>query len=117
MNERLEKLWYLACLSADGVELDSYEQEAIKKFAELIIRECMRMCDCADVSLLEHNRPQEASGAAGAKEIIKEWFGVEEQALETAELHTCPYAEEINGDYETLCDCDEARTRQCAADI
>jgi hypothetical protein len=49
-----------------------------QKFAELIIRECMRMCDCADVSLLEHNRPQEASGAAGAKEIIKEWFGVEE---------------------------------------
>ena len=50
----------------------------LEKFAELIVRECMRMCDCADVSLLEHNRPQEASGAAGAKEIIKEWFGVEE---------------------------------------
>jgi len=49
-----------------------------KKFAELIIRECMRMCDCADVSLLEHNRPEEASGAAGAKQFIKEWFEVEE---------------------------------------
>jgi hypothetical protein len=36
------------------------------------------MCDCADVSLLEHNRPQEASGAAGAKQFIKEWFEVEE---------------------------------------
>ena len=50
----------------------------MQKFAELIIRECMRMCDCADVSLLEHNRPQEASGAAGAKQFIKEWFEVEE---------------------------------------
>jgi len=50
----------------------------LERFAEKIVRECMRMCDCADVSLLEHDRPQEASGAAAAKEIIKEWFGVEE---------------------------------------
>ena len=35
----------------------------------------------------------------------------------TGELHSCPYAEEIHGDYETLCDCDEERTRQCAQDI
>jgi hypothetical protein len=48
------------------------------KLAELIVKECMRMCDCADVSLLEHGCDKEASGAAGAKEIIKEWFGVEE---------------------------------------
>jgi hypothetical protein len=47
-------------------------------FAQLIVRECMRMCDCADVSYLEHGCDKEASGAAGAKEIIKEWFGVEE---------------------------------------
>ena len=49
-----------------------------KKFAELIVRECMRMCDCADVSLLEHNRPQEASGASSVKQFIAEHFGVEE---------------------------------------
>ena len=32
-------------------------------------------------------------------------------------LHTCPYEEEIHEDYETLCDCDEEATRQCAQDI
>jgi hypothetical protein len=32
-------------------------------------------------------------------------------------MHTCPYAEEIHGDYETLCNCDEEATRQCAQDI
>jgi len=32
-------------------------------------------------------------------------------------LHTCPYAEEIHGDYEALCDCDEEATHQCARDI
>jgi hypothetical protein len=50
----------------------------MQKFAELIVRECMRMCDCADSSYLEHGCDLEASGAAGAKEIIKEWFEVEE---------------------------------------
>ena len=56
----------------------SYENFDREKFAELIVRECMRMCDCADVSLLEHNRPQEASGASSVKQFIAEHFGVEE---------------------------------------
>jgi precorrin-6x reductase len=81
MNERIRELLDRALKEF----MDQHEYATVivpdslsQKFAELIIRECMRMCDCADVSLLEHNRPQEASGAAGAKEIIKEWFGVEE---------------------------------------
>ena len=32
-------------------------------------------------------------------------------------LHTCPYAEEIHGDYESLCTCNDEETRQCAMDI
>ena len=50
----------------------------LNRFAELIVRECMRMCDCADVSLLEHNYPKEASGASSVKQFIAEHFGVEE---------------------------------------
>jgi hypothetical protein len=49
-----------------------------EKFAELIVRECMRMCDAADMSLLEHNCVKEASGTQSAKDFIKEHFGVEE---------------------------------------
>lgn len=33
------------------------------------------------------------------------------------ELHSCPYSEDIHGDYESLCDCGENATRDCAADI
>jgi predicted peroxiredoxin len=62
----------------DGSWTSILEYPDLEKFAELLIRQCMRMCDCADVSLLEHNRPEEASGAAGAKQFIKEWFEVEE---------------------------------------
>ena len=49
-----------------------------KRFAELIVRECLRMCDAADMSLLEHNCVKEASGTQSAKDFIKEHFGVEE---------------------------------------
>ena len=47
---------------------------------------------------------------------INEALAPPEQAT-TDELHSCPYAEEIHGNYEKVCDCDEERTRQCAQDI
>jgi hypothetical protein len=47
---------------------------------------------------------------------LLEQFGVEDP-VQDSNLHTCPYAEEIHGDYETLCDCDEEATRQCAMDV
>ena len=50
----------------------------LNRFAELIIEECLRMCDCAEVSLLEHSYPREADGAASVKIFIKEHFGVGE---------------------------------------
>lgn len=42
MNEVLEKLMYDAGLTADGCwnNMDKYDQEAIEKFAELIVNEC-----------------------------------------------------------------------------
>ena len=43
MNERIEDLMYHAGLTATGSwdEMDKYDQVAIMKFAELIVRECM----------------------------------------------------------------------------
>ena len=84
MNERILELAEQAGIAVWGDSVYMYhpsetlDSTVLAKFTELIVQECMRMCDCADVSLLEHDRPQEASGAAAAKEIIKEWFGVEE---------------------------------------
>jgi hypothetical protein len=81
MNERIRQLWSQAGGHYDSGNQHTWPQYTIddpKKFAELIVRECMRMCDCADSSYLEHGCDLEASGAAGAKEIIKEWFEIEE---------------------------------------
>ena len=39
------------------------------------------------------------------------------QPKQVNELHTCPYREELHGDYETLCACDREATHQCAMDI
>ena len=80
MNERIRELINEATSFKEGLIEGKYDIEVFdkEKFAELIVRECMRMCDCADVSLLEHNRPQEASGASIVKQFIAEHFGVEE---------------------------------------
>jgi hypothetical protein len=77
MNERIKQLWEEAAKKTQG---DSWEEQTkfIEKFAELIIEECLRMCDCAEASLLEHSYPRESDGAASVKIFIKEHFGVEE---------------------------------------
>lgn len=36
---------------------------------------------------------------------------------EPTEPHTCPYAEEINEDYESLCNCCEKCEHECVMDI
>jgi len=35
----------------------------------------------------------------------------------TDENHTCPFAEEINGDYEANCNCCEECYHECCMDI
>ena len=86
MNERIKELSLqaadeIADLFSPGFFDDRMINDVAeinKKFAELIVRECMRMCDVADMSLLEHNCVKEASGTQSAKDFIKEHFGVEE---------------------------------------
>lgn len=47
MNQRLEDLMYKAGLTADGCwnDMDKYDQQAIAKFAELIIKDCADLVD------------------------------------------------------------------------
>jgi hypothetical protein len=113
VNERIKKLAdeaYALC----GKHSNDYNGPAFtEKFAELIIAECAQACMNEGASYEEK--------AAGAYQsnlyvtAIKQHFGFEEQSTEPNGLHTCPYAEEIHNDYETLCDCDEERTRRCAS--
>ena len=84
MNERIKELAGQAREYAttrhpvSNIVLSVNSEKFEEKFAELIVRECMRMCDVADMSLLEHNCVKEASGTQSAKDFIKEHFGVEE---------------------------------------
>lgn len=48
-----------------------------EKFAELIVRECMRMCEVTEMSFVTHGCDVEASGAITVKQFIAEHFGVE----------------------------------------
>jgi len=77
--------------------------------AELIVREC------ADIATIhQQNHAHDSIGR-----YVLDHFGIAEREdpVQDSNLHTCPYAEEIHGDYETLCDCDEESTRQCAMDV
>ncbi len=55
-----------------------HNAEHLEKFAELIVRECMRMCEVAEMSFVTHDCDVEASGAITVKQFIAEHFGVEE---------------------------------------
>jgi hypothetical protein len=80
MNERIRELALQAqkvIWSADGNVTELTDLD-IEKFAELIVRECMRMCDVAAVGYETHGHTKEANGCYSAKEYIEEHFGVEE---------------------------------------
>ena len=75
MNERIEDLMYQAGLTAQGCwdELGTYEQEAIEKLAELIVRECClalwtEECHTSDLAFDEVKRNSKK---------IKEHFGID----------------------------------------
>jgi len=115
MNERIKELAKTAreqmvALTAVDDEQWRRHEEFVEKLADLIVREC------ADIATIhQQNHAHDSIGR-----YVLDHFGVserEEQVTESNEWHTCPYAEEIHGDYETLCDCDEEQQRQCAMDV
>ena len=76
MNERIKQL-------ADQCEdYGSWDNKTYtfdkEKFAQLIVRECMRMCEVTEMSFVTHDCDVEASGAITVKQFIAEHFGVEE---------------------------------------
>jgi hypothetical protein len=74
MNERIKEL---AKQSLPEFYLTNCPS-ALEKFAELIVKECMRMCEVAQVGYLTHGLEKEASGAYSVKQYIEEYLGVEE---------------------------------------
>jgi len=80
MNEQLLKLAKESGISLRGFPMNPqmiYPSE-LQKFSELIVRECMRMCDVAEASLLTHGVREQSYGAADARRFISDWFEVEE---------------------------------------
>jgi len=84
MNERIRQLadeagaetWSRAPMRA--VTGLAFTDENLEKFAELIVKECMRMCEVAQVGYLTHGLEKEASGAFSVKQYIEEYLGVDE---------------------------------------
>jgi len=78
MNTRLEDLMYQAGLTAQGCwdEMDSYDHEAIEKFAELIVRECADIVNKKVALMLKTEMYHIEPGI-----FIKQHFGVDPPPL------------------------------------
>ena len=78
MNKQIKELAEQAG-SVYQKNLDVYllRHDELEKFAELVVQECMRMCDVAAVGYETHGHTKEANGCYSAKEYIEEHFGVE----------------------------------------
>ena len=72
MNAKIQQLMNRSFTDEQGEQFDP------ERFAELIVRECMRMCDVAAVGYDTHNHIKEANGCCSAKEYIAEHFGIAE---------------------------------------
>ena len=87
MNKQIEDVMYHAGLTAQGCwdQMDEYDQKAIEKFAELIVRECATTCDNIGkearkewkAKYIPHDDGR-SDGAWECKAAILEHFGVEE---------------------------------------
>ena len=83
MNERIKQLAEQTGLlhKQIGPTLETRhmkkKEQDLEKFAELIVQECMRMCEVAQVGYLTHGLEKEASGAFSVKQYIEEYLGVE----------------------------------------
>ena len=78
MNDKLEDLMYQAGLTAQGCwdEMDSYDHEAIEKFAELIVRECADIVNKKVALMLKTEMYHIEPGI-----FIKQHFGVDPPPL------------------------------------
>jgi len=78
MNEQIRLLAEQATKQVTKPDGHYIVQEWQKVFAQLIVKECMRMCEVAQVGYLTHGLEKEASGAYSVKQYIEEYLGVEE---------------------------------------
>jgi len=83
MNERIKELMMNSWNTyfneeMNGTRFPIVQKFDAEKFAQLIVKECMRMCEVAQVGYLTHGLEKEASGAYSVKQYIEEYLGVEE---------------------------------------
>jgi len=88
MSERIKQLMDQAGIDVEAVE-NLGEMPTALKFAELIVRECMTMCDNVSADYFKHRKAADdfqdkniyAEGESACDEVryeIKKHFGVEE---------------------------------------
>jgi hypothetical protein len=78
MNERIKQLAEQAGYTTDMFGIGHWDMPECKKFALLIIQECMHMCEVAQWGCITHGWDKQAQGCQSVQEYIAEHFGIEE---------------------------------------
>lgn len=114
MNDRMYELINQCFIGTTDGKFSPLNTVAnVEKFAELLVRECAEIAATVVV---------EREGVEfGLVEACYKHFGVDVETRNVTnceqQAHTCPYLEEIHGDYTTLCDCTPEQEHECARDI
>ena len=79
MNKQIEELWDKAAYPTEKDNSWATQANFMEKFAQLIVQECMRMCEVTEMSFVVHGCDVEASGAITVKQFIAEHFEVSDE--------------------------------------
>jgi hypothetical protein len=115
MNTKLEKLAKLAGFDTQRLKQPhpggwpSENMLALESFADVILGEVAQVLH----GLRVDDGSEWDRALVRAMELIHQRF----QIRGSAEYYTCPYRREIFSDFETLCNCDDAKRTQCLQDI
>ena len=78
MNERIKELAEQAgSTHKQNLGVYQFYTDELEKFAELIVRECLKMCDVTEANLLTQGFREESFGAIDTKKCISDRFRVE----------------------------------------
>lgn len=81
MNEQIAEILNQPAFERlkDWHDIGPVQKATLELFAQLIVQECMRMCEVTEMSFVTHDCDVEASGAITVKQFIAEHFEVSDE--------------------------------------
>lgn len=117
MNDVIKSLAATCGFKPNPDIYDRYQSFDIDKFAQLMITEFRKVIDHTEDEAIDRGfMVSEAMYLLGCN-VVDHFVNQQVIPINSVEPHICPFKAEINGDYETLCNCSEEQEYECRMDI